>query len=143
VCYAVYLSTDSPQDLAQHNIDLIHFEHESIPESVGSMLLYPHQWYVGSKSGCSCTFRHLYSVELGFGKLVAWYQEDEHEIAATLLFVKVVRALVERGHKVDCVDAWHGASMDDIHHRQVNLNELKDEQFRFFENHHFHFEMGS
>ena len=111
-------------------------------EPYGSFLLYDHKWYVGSKSGCSCTFRHLYSSELGFSEPVEWYDEDEDEVSATLLFIIVVRSLIERGHKVDCIDAWDRATMEDIQESKVNLDEINDGQFRFFENHHFRFHMS-
>ena len=110
MCYSVYLSTNSKQDLTQENCDLFRFESRSIAESFRSILLHENQWYLGSKSGCSCTFRHLHSVELGFGEPVEWYPEEEDEIAATLLFIRFVRKLIEREHKVDCIDAWHGAT---------------------------------
>ena len=104
------------------------------------MLRNEHHWYVGSRSGCSCTFRHLFSTELGFSEPVDWYEEDESEIAATLSFIKIIRQLVENGQRVDCIDAWNDAKQDDILERVVNLKIVNDEQFRFFENHHFVFE---
>ena len=140
MCYAIYLSTDTNQDLSLENSDLIHFEKQTVEDPFDSLLWYDQQWYVGSKSGCSCTFRHLYSVDLGFGKPVEWYPEDEDEIAATLLFVEIVRKIIERGYKVDCIDAWYGATKEEILEKQVNLNEINDAQFRFFENYHFSFE---
>ena len=140
MCYAIYLSTGTNQDLSLENSDLIHFERRTVEEPFGSILLYVQQWYVGSKSGCSCTFRHLYSSELGFSEPVEWYDEDEEEVSATLLFIIVVRSLIERGHKVDCIDAWYGATKGEILEKQVDLDELNDAQFRFFENYHFSFE---
>jgi hypothetical protein len=79
-------------------------------------------------------------VDLGFSEPVDWYKEDDDEVVATMLFIKVVRVLIQRGHKVDCIDAWHGAARGDIEEMQVSLDELNDTQFRFFENHHFRFE---
>lgn len=140
MCYTIYLSTDSNQDLSLNNSDLVHFKKQTVEEPFDSLLRYDQQWYVGSKSGCSCTFRHLFSVDLGFGKPIEWYPEDEDEIAATLLFVEIVRKIIERGHKVDCIDTWYGATKEEILEKQVNLNKINDAQFRFFENHHFIFE---
>ena len=139
MCYSIHLSTDSSQDLAGENSELLRFEKESIAEPFRSMLRNEHQWYVGSQSGCSCTFRHLFSIELGFGEPVDWYEEDEIEIAATLSFIKIIRRLVESGQRVDCIDAWNDATQDDILERVVNLKNMDDKQFRFFENHHFVF----
>jgi hypothetical protein len=139
VCYSIFLSTDSSRDLSTENSDLLRFEQEAIEEPFRSILQNENRWYVGSKSGCSCTFRHLYSTELGFGGPVDWYPEDEDERKATSSFIKLVRQLVNQGHPVDCVDVWYGAAKDDIKEMEVNLKDVSDEQFRFFENHHFIF----
>jgi hypothetical protein len=139
VCYSIYLSTDSNRDLTAENNDFIRFKRERIDESILTLLQHEHQWYVGSQSGCSCTFRHLYSTELGFGEPVDWYPEDEPELIATKSFIEIVRRLVGKGHQVDCVDIWYGAANDDIKEMEVNLDKVKNEQFRFFENHYFCF----
>lgn len=139
MCYSIYLSTDSNRDLSTENSDLLRFKQETIEEPIRSILQNEHQWYVGSQSGCSCTFRHLYSKELGFAEPVDWYQEDDDEIAATLFFVKIARQLVDQGYQLDCVDVWYGTAEDDIKERQVNFKNMRDEEFRFFENYHFIF----
>lgn len=139
MCYSIYLSTDSSQDLSSEDSDLLHFKQEVIEEPFRSILQNEHQWYVGSKSGCSCTFRHLYSTELGFGEPVDWYPEEADEIAATLSIIEIIRQLVDQRYQVDCVDVWYGAAEDDINELQVNLNNMENEEFRFFENHHFIF----
>ena len=142
MCYSIYLSTDADLDLSARNSDLIRFSKETIPEPYNSLLKYPNRWYAGSQSGCSCTFRHLYSMELGFGEPLAWYEESEAEIAATLAFIKIVRNLLEGGFQADCVDAWEGTQRAEVIEISVNLDEIADGQFRFFENHHFIFKSG-
>lgn len=139
MCYAIYLSTDLEDDLSKFNTALVRFEHVDVRSPVITSLEYIHKWYVASKSGCSCTFRHLTSVELGFGAPVDWYEEEENEIAATLTFIKVIRKLINRGAKVDCIDIWYGTEPSDIQVKRVKLMDIKDEQFRFFENYHFLF----
>jgi len=73
MCYAVYLSTDLATDFSERNTDLLRFKRvdDSIADPCTALLEFPNQWYVGSKSECSCTFRHLHTsaVELGFGEL--------------------------------------------------------------------------
>lgn len=139
MCYSVYLSTTSDLDLSGENSDLIRFRKMAADEPFGSMLQHEHKWYVGSKSGCSCTFRHLTSVELGFSEPVDWYEEAEDEILATRSLIMIVRKLIDRGDQVDCIDVWYGAAEEDIVEKTVNLHTLEDEQFRFFENYHFRF----
>jgi len=139
VCYSIYLSTDSNRDLSGENSDLLRFKRERIDEPMRTLLQHEYQWYVGSKSGCSCTFRHLHSTELGFSKPIDWYPEDEDEIAATLSFIEIVRRLVDQGHQLDCVDLWYGAKADHVKEMKVDLKKITDEQFRFFENHYFIF----
>ena len=142
LCYSIFLSTDSNQDLSSNNSDLIRFKQQIIEEPVRSILKNEHQWFLGSKSVCSCTFRHLYSTELGFAEPVDWYPEEADEITATLKFIKIVRSLVNQGYQVDCIDTWYGATMDDFQEMKVDLKDVADEQFRFFENHYFIFTGG-
>ena len=76
MCYGVYISTDSPENLAERNSALVRFEKVTDVDAAPciGVLDFPNQWCVGSKSGCSCTFRHLYSIELGFGEPESWYK---------------------------------------------------------------------
>jgi hypothetical protein len=143
MCYALLLSTDSPEDLAAHDQELVSFSRElpGLPEE--SALAYPHRWYVRSRHGCSCGFRHLHtsSVELGFGEPVDWYPEAADDLAATLAFVAVVRALCASGARIDCVDAWGGSekSAPLAGTVEVDLASVPDRAFRFFEGHRFVF----
>lgn len=139
MCYSIYLSTDADLDLSKNNSDLVHFIKESVPQRYRSLLKFPNQWFVGSKSICSCTFRHLHSIELGFWKPQNWYPEDEQAIEATLIFIKIVREVVNKGYQVDCIDIWEADSQSDIFQFIVNLDHIRDDQFRFYENHHFIF----
>ena len=139
MCYSVYLSTDSEEDLARESTELVRFEKLLNGDPVMSLLEHENRWHVGSKSGCGCTFRHLASIELGFGAPVDWYPEEDDEIKATLSFQTVVRRMVREGHRVDCIDAWSGAGPMDIVVKEVELEALADVEFRFFENHHFRF----
>lgn len=141
MCYVLLLSTTSDDDLTIYNNALVHFS-RALPQCAAvSELKYKNMWYIGSKSGCSCAFRHLYSVELGFGKPVDWYKEEPDEIEATLQVIRLVRALLAKGHNVDCIDIWehHEMSPGPKGKLNVNLSSIKDSEFRFFENHHFTF----
>jgi hypothetical protein len=141
MCYALFLSTDSSEDLTRYNSDLISFQ---LPDPVDqrhlSTLKNREKWYVGSISGCSCTFRHLLSVELGFGEPVDWYGEEENELRATAELYRTIAGLVSRGHEVDCLDIWEGARKSDIQAKVVNLSEVAEKAFRLFENYHFVFQ---
>jgi hypothetical protein len=140
MCYLLYVSTTSDEDLSKYNNDLVRFEKDELDNRVVELLRYDYKWYVGSKSGCSCSFRHLLSVELGFSEPVDWYEEDEDDISATLYFINTIKGLIDKGSQFDCVDAWTGVEKEQILEKKVNLNEVTSEQFRFFENHHFLFE---
>lgn len=141
MCYLILLSTSSNEDLSQYNNELVRFE-KNIPDvPQREKLKYKNHWYVGSKSGCSCTFRHLYSTELGFAPPVDWYPEEEDEIEATLQVSRIIRRLVIQGELVDCIDIWEGNKDNqlDLKAIEVNLGEVPDEAFRFMENHLFTF----
>ena len=135
------MSTDFPGDLTQHNSILISFnKHFSDFEpEIRDLLLYKYHWYVGSKSGCSCTFRHLSSVEIGFGKPVDWYEENSDAIKATRIFYNVALSLISSGNTIDCIEIWSGTIKDQIKRLKVDLSTIKRDEFRFFENHHFIF----
>jgi|SRR5262245_54395680 len=138
MCYSLLLSTTSNRDLAAHNNELVRFSRDLPTIDAVSDLKHPHKWYVGSRSGCSCSFRHLYSVELGFGEPVRWYEEESDDIEATLQVIAIIRELVAGGESVDCIDAWptETASTNEL---IVPLATVSDREFRFFENYHFIF----
>ena len=140
MCYSLILSTTSDRDLTVSNNQAVIFSRclPEIPQV--SELKHAHKWLVGSRSGCSCSFRHLYSVDLGFSEPVDWYVEDQEDIDATLQVIAIIRELVANGESVDCIDAW-GDPPGLVHATEltVDLKRVSDRQFRFFENHHFVF----
>jgi len=141
MCYLIYISTDSAEDLSQHNSALIRFEKNfgnPTPE-VMDLLLYKYPWYVASKAGCSCTFRHLSSIELGFAEPVDWYEESSDEIEATRIFYDIASSLILSGKNIDCIEIWAGTKRDQIKHLEVDLLSVPRDAFRFYENHHFVF----
>ncbi|MGE0824941.1 MAG: hypothetical protein AB7G75_17720 [Candidatus Binatia bacterium] len=139
MCYEVYLSTDSQEDLSTRNSLLVRFEKVTDTSAVPALrcLDFPNRWYVGSKSQCSCTFRHLYSVDLGFGEPEAWYPEEQDEIAATRQLYATLTSLLSSGYHVDLLDQWHGTQPGAIVTREVSLAEVSERAFRLFENHKF------
>ena len=142
MCYALLLSTTSADDLSQFNSDGLSFAQATPDHLSFSDLLYPNKWYVGSRTGCSCAFRHLYEAELGFGLPVDWFPEEGTDFEATLKFIRLVRSLLSKGENVDCVDRWAGSDAEegvDVPLLPVHLTQIRDEEFRFFENHHFDF----
>ena len=141
MCYTLYLSTDGQLDLTKHNSDLVRFEPISNNDEkpVVMLLKNPNKWYVGSKSGCSCTFRHLKSTELGFGEPEDWYREDQDEINATKELFLLIEQLIFCEHQVDCIDIWEGSDPENVVKMNVQLSLLSEVSFRFFENHHFVF----
>jgi hypothetical protein len=88
MCYALILSTTASDDFSQFNSEAFRFDN-TFPErlSLGN-LLYPNKWYVGSRTGCSCSFRHLYDPEFEFGIPEDWFPEDKSDIEATLFRMK-------------------------------------------------------
>jgi hypothetical protein len=141
MCYILLLSTTSAEDLAVHNNELVRFTKELPLIAEVADLKHENKWYIGSKSGCSCTFRHLHSIELGFSEPVAWYKEKPEDIEATAQLIRIIRELVVKGENVDCIDAWEHQEMYPATKGGLNvdLSSLKDSEFRFFENHHFTF----
>lgn len=139
MCYSVYISTDSDDDLSLRNSELLRFERLAVGGGIPyeTLLGFANKWYVGSKSHCSCTFRHLHSVDLGFSAPVDWYPEEEPEIAATSLMYAVLAGLLSGGALVDLIDVWEGAQIDHIITLDVSLSAVPAAAFRLFENHKF------
>jgi len=139
MCYEVYISTDSPEDLTQRSSELVRFKLATVlDDDTGLQILeFPHRWYVGSKSECSCTFRHLYSIELGFGEPVEWYPEEQEDIDATQDLYGTLASLLSSGYRVDLLDRWMDAQAEDIMTVDVSFAEVSENAFRLFENHKF------
>jgi len=134
MCYYVYLSTDSKQDLKCYNEELIYFEKIDKLNFAGivkldeitALLEYENKWYVGSSSGCGCNFRHLPALELGFGEPEDWFPEDEKNIEATKKLYQVMRKLIDEGHQVDCIDAWYDVKPKDIKKMDVRISNISN-----------------
>jgi hypothetical protein len=144
MCYSLYLSTDSPADLRIYSTDLIRFQKADDNEykvtSIIDLLEFPNKWFVGSESGCSCTFRHLMATELGFGAPEDWYPEEQVDVDATQQLYDVIVLLLASGHRVDCIDIWQSPEPKYIKTLPVSLDAVPREAFRLFENYRFIFE---
>ncbi|MFH0782409.1 MAG: hypothetical protein V2B20_10735 [Pseudomonadota bacterium] len=135
----MYISTNSDQDLAINNNKLIKFEKaqnedEELPKEI---LSYKNIWYVGSASGCSCSFRHLMTPDLGFSEPVDWYEEDGEDIEATKQLYDVLKKVLEKGKQVEIVDKWTQVESKDIKEMEISLSEINRNEFRFIENYKF------
>jgi hypothetical protein len=141
MCYMVYISTDCADDLSLQRSELVRFAEPSAATCAPytRILKHEHKWFVGSRSECSCTFRHLCreSVGLGFGAPEDWFPEDQDSIEATHQLYKILRAIVLRGHQVELLDCWSGDEDRDAEPLDVPLSQISLEQFRLFEGHVF------
>jgi hypothetical protein len=139
MCYEVYLSTDSQEDLTTRNSELVRFRRVADPSTDPGICLldFPQYWYVGSKSECSCAFRHLHSTELGFGEPVEWYPEEQDELEATREIYATLSSLLSSGYHVDLLDRWYSAQPADITMLGVSLGDVPENAFWLFENHKF------
>ena len=141
MCYAVYISTDSSIDLSEQNTDLLRFRRiaDPDPDPCTVLLEFPHQWYVGSKSGCSCTFRHLHTsaVGFGFGEPEEWCPEEQEQIDATKELFSVLAHILSSGYALDLVDRWEGSQPKEITTLDVSLDQFSEKTFRMFEDHKF------
>jgi hypothetical protein len=148
MCYLVYLSTESAEDLARCDSERIQFrpleEDDKVYESV---LKHPQKWSIPTPpSGCSCGFRHLFYMNMdqgfdqGFREPEDWCPEDEDNLAATAELYRMIARLLAAGHKVDCLDVWNGTPADEIQEQSVDLGTVPEKAFRLFEGYHFVFE---
>jgi hypothetical protein len=142
MCYMTIVSTTSEADLTKLNTPLVQFSKDiaGIPEII--FLNYPNKWFLGSKDGCSCAFRHIGdgAIELGFSEPVDWWEEDQEDLDATLQVVEAFRTILRDGHKLDCIDAWASDNKEPPRlagYLEVNLSEISAQSFRFFEGYRF------
>ena len=141
MCHMVYVSTDSPDDLSARSSDLVRFE---IPAAgrqspCPRILKHEHKWFVGSISGCSCTFRHLIreSLTIGFGAPEAWFPEAPDAIEATKRLYAILKDMVQRGYQVELLDCWSGDENKEASTLDVSLSQVPADRFRMFEGHLF------
>ena len=139
MCYAVYISTDSPENMAERNSDLVRFERITDADSdrCTDLLDFPNKWYIGSQSICSCTFRQLSATELGFGEPEDWYEEEQDDLDATGELYRTLNHILCSGYQLDLVDRWEGSQPEDITILDVSLDDVSERAFRMFEDYKF------
>lgn len=143
MCYTLYLSTSSGEDLTRFNSERVRFERLTDKEEAWTDILKSsHRWLVSGQTGCSCAFRHLTGEELVFDEPQDWFPEEQGDIEATAELYRVIHGLRTAGHQVDCLDAWRGTEIDEMQSMKVDLRVVSEKTFRLFENHHFVFEGG-
>lgn len=143
MCYQVFLSTNTEDDLSVNDSELIKFSKDLPFHPPLNTLLYENLWHIQSEAVCSCSFRHLHvsSTELGFSEPVDWYPEENDHIEATAQFTSIIRELLARKVELDCVDLWQDEPLEfgSLPSIEIDLSIMSDTEFRFFENHHFTF----
>jgi hypothetical protein len=141
MCYILFLSTSSPEDLTRYNSEWVRFRRLDVNDNPSATALEnTQQWFIGSMDGCSCRFRHLAGGDLGFDEPQDSMEEDEDSILATRELYRVITSLVQNGYKVDCLDLWPATESVEIKTVAVRLSNVPEETFRLFENHRFVFE---
>ena len=139
MCYGIYISTDTSERLDKFNSKSVKFENltASNGDPCTVLLDFPNKRYIGSRTGCSCSFRHLSSIELGFSDPVDWYEEDKEDIDATIELYSTLNNLLSARYHVDLIDPWNGARPEDIITITVSFDDVSSTAFRLFENHKF------
>ncbi len=143
MCYLVYLSTTSREDLGQFPSTLYHFlplTKEDDPALV-KLLDHPALWYLECQyGGCSCHFRYLCEGnEMDFAPPADWSPEEADAIEATKAVYDVLAGMLANGHKVDIVAVWDDTQPEAITVLDVSLSAVDRDSFRFFENRKFNF----
>jgi hypothetical protein len=134
MCYSVYFSTDSSEDLAKSPsvfYSVCPFEVESDSQVV-DLLGYTQRRFLESRyGGCSCHFRHSMTEE--FGPVEDWDPEDADDVEATEHFYDLLSRILAEGHRLDIVDIWTDTPVQDVRSIDVFLHRLPRDQFRFLE----------
>lgn len=147
MCNLVYLATDSDEDLSVRDNELIRFERqeETVSEPVAALLELPHRWFVGSRSGCSCTFRHwmAFNGPPCFGDPEDWCPEEDDKVEATRMLYRTIECLLSLGRRVELLNSWNGEDADRIRDLEVCLDQVPITAFRLFEGYRFRFRRRS
>ena len=157
MCYQIYVSTTSLENLAALPTEFFRFERPSAEDraDVLALLEHPHKWYLASRyGGCSCHYRFIGPplLPLGNSKYKTlplttedfdtpqdWMPEDEDDVEATGAVFDVLRRLLEGGHSVDAIAIWTDSTADKICSLDVPWRDVSRETFRFFESYHVMF----
>jgi len=144
MCYILYLSTASSEDLGQLPHDAFIFQKPDVSDSVEALglLRYPHKWLLLCRyGGCSCHFRHVAdgSPEMAFAPPQDWAPEDADDIESTQAVYDLISELVKNGHKVDLVDIFSEVPPAGLKDLRVDIGGVPRDAFRFFENYRFDF----
>ena len=148
MCYSVYVSTTSDEDLSVLPPGHFHFVPvEGTTFSLGettyddtealAWLTYPHKWYLsGRHGGCSCHFRHWDSgqVEPTFERPVDWFPEDQDDVDSTNALYDELARIVQAGHQVDLIDTWNSENLENASSLTLSMSALPRDAFRFFLN---------
>jgi hypothetical protein len=144
MCFMIILSTSSPDDLHQFNSPLLQFSKTlpGLPEELH--LRHPHRWFLGSRDGCSCGFRHLDAMNesLGFAAPEDWWPEEQEDIDATRQAASAFKSLLAAGATLDCIDVWLDDDRDKvrlIEEKIIDFTQIPEPGFRFIEGHRFEF----
>ena len=156
MCYSVYLSTTSDEDLSLVKSVAFSFEQISRSDETDDLgetengeeaqllrfLSHRNCWYLtGKYGGCSCHFRHT---EGGFHPTTqvesmpyfsppeSWSPEDAEDVESTGAFYDALVTLVNGGHQVEILDAWSGTKVTRIRTIPVSLAKVSRDEFRFF-----------
>jgi hypothetical protein len=156
MCYVIYLSTTSDEDLGLLPQDdyIISRPTEADPPAILALLSHPNQWVMLCRyGGCSCHFRHssrgwLPGAKSGtgveaslpyFSPVEDWSPEDDDDVDATARVYDLVSRVVAEGHSMDLIDVLEGVVREEIRTLDVSLGSISRESFRFFENYKFVF----
>jgi hypothetical protein len=143
MCYSVYLATDSKEDLEKYNDNQVFFEKIEKGDEITLLLKNENKWHIATgKAGCcSCGLRHLMreSLSLGFSKPEDWFHEKKADLQSTKKIYNIICKLIADGYKVESLDVWTEPKPEDIITKDIEIKNISDDEFRFFEGYLFRF----
>ncbi len=140
MCYTVFLSTDSTEDLSAWNSKLMVLQPAAESEPLLKRLQFKNCWFLTDEHNCcSCEFRHLSQTNSDgspadpeFFEPQDWMPEDPERVEGTRLLFDVIKNLVGRGFKVDLIDVWNEREAERFV-LDVDLALVKRDSFHMFE----------
>ena len=141
MCYTVFLSTTSADDLSKYDFDAVSFVGGAPAQEMDrpylARLHYPAKYFVSTYGGCSCHFRHAEERDDLFEPPADWSPEDPEDVEATGKLYDLLMQWVSNGDRVDLIDVWND---DEVFEEvEVDLSTVPKEAFRLVNGVHMNF----
>ena len=134
MCYELYISANNPLK-EQLKSEYVSFEqiNDAQRNNLSSHLKHEFNYYIGSKAGCSCSFRY-WENDFGFTEPQDWTDEDPDDIKGTIALYKAIINLFPSSTLITIIPTWCGDDIPSQETELINLDSIAENKFIIFTN---------